>query len=120
MPEFALIKTHSEVGCEIVRSVEFPWPVAEMIYQHHERLDGSGYPRGLRGDAILIESQILAVADVVEAMASHRPYRAALGIEKALAEIKQGAGRLYGSEIVAACLCLFENEGYQLPPSMTG
>lgn len=116
--EFALIKTHAEVGHDIVAEVDFPWPVAEMILQHHERLDGSGYPRGLRGDAIIVEAQILAVADVVEAMASHRPYRAAQGIDQALAEIRRGAGTIYSPEIVAACLRLFLERGFQLPPSM--
>ena len=115
--EFALVKTHSKVGSEIIADVEFPWPVAQMILQHHERLDGSGYPNGLRGDAILLESRILAVADVVEAMASHRPYRPALGIDKALEEIRQGRGRLYDADVVDVCLDLF-NEGYQLPASL--
>jgi putative two-component system response regulator len=115
--EFALVKAHSKVGSEIVADVEFPWPVAQMILQHHERLDGSGYPNGERGDAILIESRILAVADVVEAMASHRPYRPALGIEKALDEIRQGRGRLYDADVVDVCLRLF-SDGYQLPASL--
>lgn len=113
--ELALVKTHSEVGCEIVRDVQFPWPVAEMILQHHERLDGSGYPRALKGDEILLEAQILAVADVVEAMASHRPYRPALGIDKALGEIRAGSGRIYDAEIAATCVRLFESGSYQLP-----
>jgi putative two-component system response regulator len=115
--EFALVKAHSKVGSEIIADVEFPWPVAQMILQHHERLDGSGYPNGERGDAILLESRILAVADVVEAMASHRPYRPALGIDKALDEIRQGRGRLYDANVVDICLGLF-NEGYQLPASL--
>lgn len=118
--EFALVKTHSVVGRDIVGDVEFPWPVAEMIHQHHERLDGSGYPRGLKGDQILLEAQILAVADVVEAMASHRPYRPAVGIDKALEEVRRGAGSIYAADIVAACLRLFEQDGYQLPPAMMG
>ena len=116
--EFALVKAHSVVGGDILRQVEFPWPVMEMILQHHERQDGSGYPKGLRGNEILMEARILAVADVVEAMASHRPYRAALGIEKALDEIRQGAGRLYDSDTASACLRLFDVKGYQLPPSL--
>jgi len=118
--EFALVKTHSEVGSDIVRTVDFPWPVAEMILQHHERQDGSGYPNGLGGNQVLLEAQILAVADVVEAMASHRPYRAALGIEKALDEIRRGAGRLYDEGIVGVCLRLFEEGDYRLPPSLAG
>ncbi|MEI6412714.1 MAG: HD domain-containing phosphohydrolase [Pseudomonadota bacterium] len=113
--EFALVKTHSEVGRDIVSHVEFPWPVADMIHQHHERLDGSGYPQGLKGDEILLEAQILTVADVVEAMASHRPYRPALGIAAALDEIRRSAGRFYQADIAAACLRLFEDRGYQLP-----
>lgn len=117
--EFALVKTHSEVGREIVSGIAFPWPVAEIIYQHHERLDGTGYPRGLKGDQILPEAQILAVADVVEAMASHRPYRAALGIETALAEIQHGAGSAYSPDVVALCLRLFAS-GYELPQALSG
>jgi putative two-component system response regulator len=117
--EFMLVKTHSEVGSAIIANVEFPWPVAQMILQHHERLDGSGYPNGERGDAILIESRILAVADVVEAMASHRPYRPALGIDKALDEIRKGRGRLYDPDVVDICLRLFNENGYRLPPSLT-
>ncbi|MEW6668172.1 MAG: HD domain-containing phosphohydrolase [Thermodesulfobacteriota bacterium] len=85
--EFALIKTHSQVGYDILKGINFPWPVAEIAYQHHERMDGSGYPRGLKGEEILLEARIAAVADVVEAMASHRPYRPALGIDAALKEI---------------------------------
>lgn len=112
--EFMLVKKHPEVGADILRQVEFPWPVMDIILQHHERLDGSGYPRGLRGDAILLGARIVAVADVVEAMASHRPYRAALGIEKALDEIRGGAGRLYDPAVCDVCLRLFE-EGYLFP-----
>ncbi|OGB50245.1 MAG: two-component system response regulator, partial [Burkholderiales bacterium RIFOXYD12_FULL_59_19] len=112
--ELMLVKSHSEVGGDILRQVEFPWPVKDMILQHHERLDGSGYPNGLRGDEILLEARILAVADVVEAMASHRPYRAALGIEKALDELRCGSGRLYDPDVCRVCLRLFETEGYLL------
>jgi putative two-component system response regulator len=115
--EMALVKTHAEVGREILQDVEFPWPVADMVLQHHERQDGSGYPRGLRGDQILLEARILAVADVVEAMASHRPYRPALGIDKALEEIRRGVGRLYDPDVAAVCLHLFEDCGYRWPPS---
>lgn len=117
--EMALVRTHPEVGREIIAKVDFPWPVAEMIHQHHERLDGSGYPLGLKGEAIIPEARILAVADVVEAMASHRPYRPALGIGKALDEIRRGAGSVYQPEIAAACLALFEQDGYQLPAAPT-
>jgi putative two-component system response regulator len=112
--EFALVRTHSEVGRDITAAVPFPWPVAEMIHQHHERLDGSGYPRGLQGDQVILEARIIAVADVVEAMASHRPYRPALGVERALEEIRRGRGSQFQPEIVDACLGLFE-QGYQLP-----
>jgi putative nucleotidyltransferase with HDIG domain len=118
--EFALVKTHAEVGRQIVSDVEFPWPVAAMIHQHHERPDGSGYPQGLKDGEIILEARILAVADVVEAMASHRPYRPAIGMDKALAEIRTGAGRLYDPEIVDACLQLFEGEGYRLPEARLG
>jgi putative two-component system response regulator len=111
--EFALIKTHPRVGYEILRPIEFPWPVAEMVYQHHEKTDGSGYPRGLSGKEILLEAQIIAVADVVEAMAFHRPYRPALGIEKALNEIVRGKGRIFESEAVKACLSVFKGNGYR-------
>ena len=105
--EFALIKEHAQAGYDIVKGIDFPWPVADIVLQHHERLDGSGYPKGLRGDDILIEAKILAVADVMEAMMSHRPYRAALGIDAALAEIEAGKGTLYDPAAVDACDALF-------------
>ncbi|CAK0762761.1 putative two-component system response regulator [Gammaproteobacteria bacterium] len=113
--EFSLIKTHAQAGYDITRQVSFPWPVADIIWQHHERMDGSGYPRGLKGEEILLESRLLTVADVVEAMASHRPYRPALGLDKALEEIKCGAGRLYDQAAVSACLRLFGERNYSLP-----
>jgi len=109
--EFELIKGHAQAGFEILQTIHFPWLVAEMTVQHHERQDGSGYPAGLRGDEILIEASILAVADVVEAMASHRPYRAALGMEAALEEVRSGVGRRYDSDVVAACERVFA-EGF--------
>lgn len=112
--EMALIREHPRAGYEILRRVEFPWPVAEIVHQHHERLDGSGYPRGLKGEAILLEARILAVADVVEAMSSHRPYRPALGVEAALAEIREMAGKLYDPKVVEACLRVFAR-GFQFP-----
>jgi putative nucleotidyltransferase with HDIG domain len=112
--EFSLIKEHSLIGYEMLKNVESPWPLAEIIYQHHERVDGSGYPRNLKGDEILMESRILAVADVVEAMASHRPYRPSLGIEAALEEIEKNKGVLYDHAVVDACLRLFWEKGYQL------
>ena len=111
--EFAIIKSHAQAGYEIVKEIRFPWPVAEVILQHHERLDGSGYPQGLQGDEIVLDAKILAVADVVEAMVSHRPYRPALGIELALEEIAQKKGVLYDPEVVDACLKLFAEKGFQ-------
>jgi len=112
--EFPLIKEHAKKGYEMLKDVESPWPLAEMVYQHHERMDGSGYPRGLKGEEILIESRILAVADVVESMASHRPYRPALGLDAALEEIENNKGTLYDADAVDACLRLFREKGYQL------
>jgi len=111
--EFDLVKTHSQTGYDILERIRFPWPVAEIVREHHERLDGSGYPRGLKGEAISQEAKILAVADVVEAMASHRPYRPALGVDKALEDVEREAGVLYDPEVVKACLALFQ-EGYAL------
>ena len=113
--EFEIIKTHAQQGYEVLKGVDFPWPVAEVARQHHERLDGSGYPRGLKGDEIILEARILAVADVVEAMGTHRPYRPALGIEKALGEIERGAGTAFDPLVVDACLKLFREKGYRLP-----
>lgn len=113
--EYELIKAHPEKGYEILKNIEFPFPIAEIIYQHHERIDGSGYPRGLKGDEILWEARILAVADVIEAMASHRPYRAGLGIHQALEEIEQGRGISYDSNVVDACLRLFREKNYSIP-----
>jgi len=110
--EFDMIKTHSQVGYDIIKRIEFPWPIADIILQHHERIDGSGYPKGLKGKDIKFEAKILAVADVVEAMASHRPYRPALGVDKALEEIKQGKGKLYDPEVADACVRLFEKEKF--------
>ena len=112
--EFEFIKMHPKIGYQIAQQIDFPWPVAEIIYQHHERLDGSGYPRGLTDDQILEEAKILAVADVVEAMCSPRPYRPALGIDAALEEIEKNKGKLYDSEAVDACISLFKDEGFSL------
>jgi PAS domain S-box-containing protein len=110
--EFAIIQGHSETGREILSGIPFPWPVADIVHQHHERLNGKGYPLGLTGDDILLESRILAVADVVEAMSSHRPYRAALGVEMALAEIQGGAGDFYDTRVVDSCVRLFHKRGF--------
>ena len=112
--EFSLIKEHTRSGYEMLKDVESPWPLAEIVYQHHERMNGSGYPRNLKGGEILMEARILAVADVLEAMASHRPYRAALGIEAALEEIEKNKGILYDNAVVDACLRLFREKGYKL------
>lgn len=105
--EMLLIQTHAQAGRDLLKDVQFPWPIADIIWQHHEHLDGSGYPRGLRGAKILLEARILTVADVVEAVASHRPYRASLGIDAALRQIKLGRGKLYDPVVVAACLRVF-------------
>ncbi|MDD5167536.1 MAG: response regulator [Syntrophales bacterium] len=110
--EFDLIKSHSRAGYNILKDIEFPWPVAQVVYQHHERINGTGYPQGLKGEGILQEARIIAVADVVEAMATHRPYRPALGIEKALEEIRKNRGILYDAEAVDACDQLFTQNGY--------
>jgi len=111
--EYGIIKTHPQVGYDILKTIKFPWPVAQIVLQHHERLDGSGYPLGLVGDFILKEARILTVADIVEAMSSHRPYRPAQGIEKALAEVVQNRGRFYDAEAVDACVKLFQESRFQ-------
>jgi PAS domain S-box-containing protein len=113
--EFELVKQHAAHGFGILNGIEFPWPVAEVAHQHHERMDGSGYPRGLKGAEIIHEARILAVADVIEAMSSHRPYRASLGIEPALAEIERGAGQIYDPDVSTAALQLFRDQGYAIP-----
>jgi putative nucleotidyltransferase with HDIG domain len=114
--EFALIKGHSDASYDILKGVEFPWPVAEVAHQHHERFDGSGYPQGLKGEGILLEARVMAVADTVEAMSSHRPYRPGLGIDTALAEIERGRGTVYDPVVADACLRLFREKGFILPP----
>ena len=111
--EFNLIKTHSKTGFDILKGIDFPWPIAQMVFQHHERINGNGYPSGLSGGDILPESKILGVADVVEAMASHRPYRPSLGIQKALDEISKNRGILYDAEVVDACLSVFRKKGFR-------
>jgi putative two-component system response regulator len=110
--EFGLIKTHPQIGYDILKGIEFPWPIAQIVHQHHEKMDGSGYPQGLSGEDILIEARIICVADVVEAMASYRPYRPAIGLDKALEEIADNAGKLYDPEAVNACLRLFKEKGF--------
>ena len=110
--EFGLIKIHPQAGYDILKGINFPWPIAQMVLQHHERLDGSGYSQGLKGDAILLEARILAVADVVEAISAHRPYRPGLGIDVALEEITKNRGKFYDPQVVEACLALFREQHY--------
>jgi PAS domain S-box-containing protein len=111
--EFSLIKIHAQTGYNILKEIDFPWPIARMVLEHHERMNGSGYPNGLTGDNLLLESRILAVADVVESMASHRPYRPTLGINAALEEIEKNRGTLYDTGTVDACLRVFREKGFQ-------
>jgi PAS domain S-box-containing protein len=128
--EMGIIRQHPQTAYEILKGIDFPWPLAEAIYQHHERLDGSGYPRGLKGDQIILEARILAVADVVESMSSFRPYRKEIGIEKAIIELKSKSGILYDSEVTKVCLELLTKHGFNfnikfkkhrsLPPEISG
>jgi HD-GYP domain-containing protein (c-di-GMP phosphodiesterase class II) len=111
--ELQLIHIHSQVGHDILKEIEFLWPVAKIVLQHHERMDGSGYPKGIKGDEIMIESRILAVADVVEAIASNRPYRPAQGFDVAFNEISKNRGILYDADVVDACLRLFNEKGFK-------
>jgi len=112
--DMEFIRTHPQTGYDIIKEVEFPWPIAQAVLQHHERLDGSGYPRSLAGEAIIPEARILAVADVAEAITAHRPYRPMKGLDAALAELDSGKGRLYDPAAVEACIGLFRNKGYVL------
>jgi PAS domain S-box-containing protein/putative nucleotidyltransferase with HDIG domain len=111
--EFRLIKKHPQIAYDILKDIEFPWPIAEMALQHHERIDGSGYPNGLKGDEVMLEAKILAVADVVEAMLSARPYRPALGMKKALKEISAKKGIIYDSKVANTCIKLFKEKGFK-------
>lgn len=111
--EYTIIKTHAQVGHDILKTIEFPWPIAKIVLQHHERIDGSGYPYGLKGEEILLEAKILAVADVLEAMATHRPYRPALTVEESLEEISNNRGILYDPEVVDICLKLFKEKKFK-------
>jgi putative nucleotidyltransferase with HDIG domain len=111
--EFNIIKMHPTVGYEVLKGLELPWPIAQIVHQHHERVDGSGYPLGLSGEEILLEARILAVADVVEAMASHRPYRPSLGLDYALREIVENKGKLYDPKVVDACLKVFRELAFE-------
>ncbi len=113
--EISLIQAHAQAGYDILSGIDFPWPIADIVVQHHERLNGSGYPRGLEGEEILLEARILCVADVVETMASHRPYRPSIGMDKALEEIDTNRGVLYDPHVVDACLTLFQEKNFQFP-----
>ena len=111
--EFNLIKAHSQTGYDILKDVGLPYPIAEIILQHHERLNGSGYPKGLKDGNILLEARIISVADVVEAISSHRPYRPGLGIDVALEEIEKNKGILYDEKVVEVCIKLFRKKGFE-------
>ncbi len=113
--EIRLIQTHAQAGYDILKGIEFPWAIADIVLQHHERMDGSGYPRGLAGEDIVFEARIICVADVVETMASHRPYRPSIGTDKALEEIAQNKGILYDPHVVDACLNLFNHKSFEFP-----
>ena len=116
--EYNLVKNHVQAGYDLLKNVTFPWPIAHSVLEHHERLDGSGYPNGLKGDQISIEGRILAVSDVMDAMSCNRPYRTSPGIEEALAEIEGGSGRIYDERVVLACLTLFREKGYKIPTAL--
>lgn len=111
--EFNLIKNHPEIGYDILKKVDFPWPIAEIVFQHQEKIDGSGYPRGLKGDEILIEAKILGVANVVEAMSSYKSYRPALSIDESLAEISKYKNILFDPEVVDTCIKIFKEKGFK-------
>ena len=110
--QFSLIKNHPQIGYDILKDIDFSYPIADIVLQHHERLDGNGYPLGLKGDEITLEARILSVADVVEAIASHRPYREALGLDFAVKEIVANRGILYDSQVVDACIQIIEDEEF--------
>ena len=111
--EFNLLKNHPRIGYNILKKVDFPWPIAEIVFQHYEKIDGSGYPRGLKGDEILIEAKILGVANVIEAMSSSRSYRPALSVDEALAEIAENKNILFDPEVVDTCIKLFKEKGFK-------
>lgn len=117
--EISLIQAHAQAGYDILKGIEFPWPIADIVLQHHERMNGSGYPQGLAGDKILFEARIIGVADVVETMASHRPYRPSIGTDKALEEIAKNKDTLYDSLAVDACLTLFNDKKFEFPSQTT-
>ena len=118
LEEYNLVKNHVQAGYDLLQNVTFPWPIAHSVLEHHERLDGSGYPNGLKGEQISLEGRILAVADIMDAMGCNRPYRTSLGIEKALAEIHNGRGRIYDEKVVDACTTLFRDKGYVIPTAL--
>jgi len=109
--EMEMVKTHAQNAYDILKTIDFPYPIAQIILQHHERMDGSGYPQGLKGKDILLEAKIISVADVIEAMSAHRPYRPALGIETAIEEISKNRGILYDADVVDACLAIYHRDG---------
>ncbi len=115
--EYLIIKSHPEFGYKILKNLEFPWPIENIAYKHHERLDGSGYPNGIKGDKIELETRIISVADVIEAMISYRPFRPPLGVEAALEEIESNKGLLYDPQVVEACLELFK-KGFEFEEGM--
>jgi putative nucleotidyltransferase with HDIG domain len=112
-PEYAMIQTHAQSGYDILKKIDFPWPLADIVLQHHERMDGSGYPNGLSGKAIMLEARILSVSDVFETIGSHRPYRPSLGLKKAMGELSANSGTLYDPQVVSACLDLMVGERFQ-------
>jgi PAS domain S-box-containing protein len=112
--EFQMMKTHVQGSYDILKTIEFPWPIAQVVLQHHERMDGSGYPQALKGEEILLEARILAIADTIEAMSAHRPYRPALGMGEALEEISKNKGKLYDANVAEACINLFLEKGFRL------
>jgi len=118
--EYGIIQSHVQAGYDIIKNIEFPWPLREIIVQHHERMDGSGYPNALKGNEILMEARILAVADVIETISSHRPYRPSLGLNRAVEEISTNRGVLYDPEVVDVCLSLFKESKFVFKPPAVG
>ncbi len=116
-PEYAMIQTHVQSGFNILKKIDFPWPLADIVLQHHERMDGSGYPNGLSGEAIMMEARILSVADVFETIGSHRPYRPSLGLKRAMGELSSNSGSLYDSDVVSVCLSLVDGERFHFKSS---
>jgi HD-GYP domain-containing protein (c-di-GMP phosphodiesterase class II) len=117
--QYEVVKLHSKIGYEVLKTVNFPWPIEKIVLHHHERLDGSGYPNGIKGDQILFEAKIIAVADVVESMSSHRPYRPSLGLEYTIKTIQEGKGTLFDPEIVDICIDLLVKENFSFPEYKT-